>query len=236
MKRPFDLSKLTPLPDHVINALANNPVPANPVHAQTIIVPLPTDKGLIADPNVIFSPLPALTPIRPIIPNIIPGTAQMQQVPIQIPITKLPTIPVTTLPKVNMTKNNYVNELQLAPLSPRSPRIVRTNPPPVVVHPTAKVETETCCVCYDEEIPTTNLLKCKHPLCSDCTKRLPAPYCPMCKANLEGPLVTDVALADILNRQDQGRLNALNADYLAALYLEEHPEANPEEVYEMYRN
>jgi len=230
MKRPFDLSKLTPLPDHVINALTNfptvqpvQPVPVQPVHT--------TNRNLIADPNVIFSPLPALTPIRPIVPTL------QVKAPIQIPQPMIPItqIPQVTLPVIN-NGPNYVQELQLAPLSPKSPRIVRTNAPLVVVHPTVKVETETCCVCYDEEIPTTNLLKCKHPLCADCTKRLPAPYCPMCKVNLEGPLVTDAALADILNRQDQAKLNELNANYLAALYLEEHPEANPEEVYEMYRN
>lgn len=234
MSQKFTIPKLTPLPDNVLTILnigedketkgklpaqiklpqVNNPL--NP--APQLETPEPHQIKL---PNVIMSPLPPLNPMVPLVP----------------------------LPQINTTQNinpaavhnpvkinQYTQELQMVPLSPRSPRVKITSPPVVVTHQVEPTQTETCCICYDEEIPTHNLLTCKHPVCGDCVKELNKPECPMCKEFLSGPLVTDTVLADIMNRQEQARLNEITANYLAGVYLEEHPEADPEEVYERYKN
>jgi len=121
------------------------------------------------------------------------------------------------------------------PVSPRYNSPVRSPTLPRYTPVKSPVKTENCCICYDD-IPISNKLKCDHVVCGPCIDRLQKLECPMCKTNLEGPLVTDEVVANILNRQEQDRLAYINADYMAALYLEEHPEANPEEVYRMYRN
>ena len=168
-------------------------------------------------PTVIspISPLPLMSPLPPI-----------------SPMVPLPTPAVHDPIKISQ----YTQELQMTPLSPRSPRVKINNLPIVVTHNVEPIQTETCCICYDEEIPTHNLLTCKHPVCGECVKELNKPECPMCKQFLAGALVTDNVLADIMNRQEQARLNEITANYLAGVYLEENPEADPEEVYDRYRN
>lgn len=190
-----------------------------------------------------------LTPLPPLPDSIMAAVVKKYKTPNNLNKKELITLPdipvvnsvsnavptVTTINNNEKTNNQYMRELMLAPLSPRSPRINRLNPK-VVTHSNIPTITQTCCVCYDEEIPSSSLLKCNHPVCSDCIKQLQAPECPMCKTFLQGSLVTDVVLADIMNRQEQSRLNELTSNYLAGLYMQEHPEANPEEVYERYRN
>jgi hypothetical protein len=171
------------------------------------------------------------------LPNI-PGVVLPATQPIQanmgqngdVTRTNIPTIPTNI-----GTQNQYIRELELAPLSPRSPRVMKPTSPVVVTHPVQQGATETCCICYDTEIPTNNLLGCQHPVCSECIGQLRAPECPMCKKFIEGPLVTGELLAEILNRQEQAKMEEETANYLAGLYLQENPEANPEEVYARYR-
>ena len=98
-----------------------------------------------------------------------------------------------------------------------------------------QVTPEQCCICYDAEIPSQDLLNCKHPVCGECIGQLQKAECPFCRTGLAGPLVTDAALANIYNREEQARMAEINANYMAGLYLQEHPEADPEEVYQMYR-
>ncbi len=145
------------------------------------------------------------------------------------------------LPNANLLpiKNQqYTSELHLAPLSPRLSRNKPKIPKVVTKKVVPKVleKTETCCICYDEEIPTSNLLTCKHPICGECTGQLQKAECPFCKKYLEGPLVTDFIIADIINREEQAKNEDITANYLAGIYLREHPHANPEEVYARYRN
>ena len=131
--------------------------------------------------------------------------------------------------------NQYIHELQFAPLSPKNPRIKTDSVPAITTHKVSTIHTETCCICYDKDIPSTELLTCKHPVCGECTEQLQKPECPLCKRFLEGPLVTDEILANLINRQEQERLQEITTNYLVGLYLEEHPDANPEDVYGMYR-
>lgn len=138
-----------------------------------------------------------------------PGPIPLIGVPILSPLP-VPTVPTTDLPTFPV----------LSPLPA----------PPINITPP-----ETCCICYDEEIPSTDLLNCKHPVCGECIGQLQKAECPFCREALEGPLVTDAALANILNREEQARLAEINANYMAGLYLQENPEADPEEVYRMYR-
>jgi hypothetical protein len=245
---------LVPLPRAPLPTLPTAPLPTLPT------APLP-QLPLIASvkqplPITTVSPLPTLPPLQPI-QQLTQGLIQLptiQQIPHVAtspaqPTIKLPTLTpigqytaavtgdkVPTIPTNPEAQNQYTRELQLAPLSPRSPRIGQQIPPAVFTHPTQPVSTETCCVCYDEEIPTTKLLGCKHPLCGECISQLQTPECPMCKKFIEGPLVTDEMLINILQRQEQARMDEETANYLAGLYLEENPEADPEEVYARYRN
>ncbi len=163
-----------------------------------------------------------------------PNAPMTMLVPLINPVTKICTKPATK----PLTDQRFTRELQLAPLSPKSPRIERKEPLIVITHsvqPVQLIKTETCCICYDDEIPTTDLLVCKHPVCGECSTHLQSPECPLCKKFLEGPLITDSILADIFNRQEQTRLVGLTTDYLAGVYLEEHPNADPTEVYDMYK-
>jgi len=158
----------------------------------------------------------------------------LPQLPQALKINLLP-------PKLDLLpiKNQqYTSELHLAPLSPRLSRNKSKIPKVVTKKVVPKVleKTETCCICYDEEIPTSNLLTCKHPVCGECTGQLQKAECPMCKKYLEGPLVTDLMIADIINREEQAKNEDITANYLAGIYLREHPHANPEEVYDRYRN
>jgi len=247
------------LPTATLPTLPTAPLPTLPT-ATLPTAPLP-QLPLIAPvkqplPITTVSPLPTLPPLQPI-QQLTQGLIQLptiQQIPHVAtspaqPTIKLPTLTpigqytavvtgdkVPTIPTNPEAQNQYTRELQLAPLSPRSPRIGQQIPPAVFTHPTQPVSTETCCVCYDEEIPTTKLLGCKHPLCGECIGQLQTPECPMCKKFIEGPLVTDEMLINILQRQEQARMDEETANYLAGLYLEENPEADPEEVYARYRN
>ena len=188
-------------------------------------VPLPVNTLLsVPKPNVVLPPIPKTTVTELITLPDIPQTT---------------TVPRTMIPNTNNIElTQYTRELQLAPLSPKSPRVVIKSDPVVLTHPTNLNQTVTqdCCVCYDEKIHSHQQLECKHPICSVCINQLRAPECPMCKQYLKGPLVTDAALVQIMNRQEQCRADELTANYLAGLYLQEHPEANPEEVYARYRN
>ncbi len=235
------LPTLTPLPQlpliapvqqpRTIAVVSHSPtlVPIQPVQQATQQLTKQLSLELIQLPTIQQIPNVATSPEQQTIklPTLVPAG---QHIAIETG-TKVPTIP--TNPEA---QTQYTRELQLAPLSPRSPRIGRKIPPAVVTHPTKPVATETCCVCYDQEIPTTNLLGCKHPLCGECIGQLRTPECPMCKQFIEGPLVTDEMLINILQRQDQARMDEETANYLAGLYLEENPEADPEEVYARYRN
>ena len=226
----FDISKLTPIPPMPRSNTGLPPIvspPTLPPVISPIISPL---TPLIQLPDIPQNPADIPLPSQPTM-----TTSNINPFPQLLPL--LPDIPRNP----DNIKKQYTQELQLAPLSPRSPRVQRTTTPTIVIHqtiptrPTAPTKTETCCICYDEEIPTPNLLTCKHPVCGECVTQLQAPECPMCKHFLEGPLVSDVILADILNRQEQARLNDMTANYLAGLYLEENPNADPEEVYRRYR-
>jgi len=269
MSKTFDVSKLTPLPDYVVNALSKTQRPRQVPSQQTLIVDNEPQQGLslpILTPLPPITDLPTTVQVQPVPDRISqppPGTIQLPEIqqtqptelnPRPIPtslngpasqttlkaLTPLPPIStvstITTVETSPNTEHKFTQELQLAPLSPRSPRIERQAPPTVVTHPVEPTQTETCCICYDTEIPTTNLLTCQHPVCGECTAQLRTPKCPMCQQFLEGPLVTDTILADIMNREEQQRLNDITSNYLAGLYLEEHPDANPEEVYDRYRN
>ncbi len=202
--------------------------PAIPDQPTLPVSPIPRPGSQVLAPG----PRPGSQVLAPG-PKLPTVTAPVPKLPIvTAPVPKLPTVTAPISPEA---QQRFTQELQLAPLSPRSPRFVQ-KVPAVIIHPVQPMLTETCCICYDEEIPTTNLLTCKHPVCGECTRGLQTPECPVCKRFLEGPLVTDDILAVIINRQEQARMNEMTANYLAGLYLEEHPEANPEEVYERYRN
>ena len=240
------LTPLQPLPASIMATVQRNK--KNPVNIKTPNHPAPLP-GLAPLPRLgTMVPITSPAPIVGNIPALPPAPLiQLPDIPQTPGITTLPSIPTTspvhvstgTVPSVPTnpaSQNQYTRELMLAPLSPRSPRVKREMAPAVVTHQTVPVTTETCCVCYDEEIPTNKLLGCKHPMCGECIGQLQSPECPMCKTFIQGPLVTDVILADIMNRQEQARLNDITANYLAGVYLEEHPEADPEEVYNRYRN
>jgi hypothetical protein len=178
-------------------------------------------------PNFIGIKQPVLSPLPPF-----PGRKPPTKGPIPIRPTS-PTFPrkppLTRLSPIRATSPTF-------PRSPvRSPPLTRLPPIRSPIRSPSPVNMGECCICYDD-IPVSDKLKCDHIVCGPCTDRLQKLECPMCKTNLEGPLVTDEVVANILNRQEQDRLAYINADYMAALYLEEHPEANPEEVYRMYRN
>jgi len=225
------------LPKGLVNTLpkTNVPLPVNTLPKPNVAlpvntlpktnVPLPVNTLLsVPKPNVVLPPIPKTTVTELITLPDIPQTT---------------TVPRTMIPNTNNIElTQYTRELQLAPLSPKSPRVVIKSDPVVLTHPTNLNQTVTqdCCVCYDEKIHSHQQLECKHPICSVCINQLRAPECPMCKQYLKGPLVTDAALVQIMNRQEQCRADELTANYLAGLYLQEHPEANPEEVYARYRN
>lgn len=40
---------------------------------------------------------------------------------------------------------------------------------------------EECCVCYDHNITSDQLLPCGHPLCNKCKSQLTRPTCPLCR-------------------------------------------------------
>jgi hypothetical protein len=95
-------------------------------------------------------------------------------------------------------------------------------------------EGEDCCICMDECVKISELLKCKHPVCKGCLSQLKNPICPICRQTLEGETVTSEILVDIMNRQEQEKANALSSDYLTSIYLFQNPGANPEEVYNQF--
>jgi hypothetical protein len=150
--------------------------------------------------------------------------------------------PVPSLTKsINNNNNNnngmnkqYTQELSYAPISPKLNHVTTITNPSVKTHKSEPVATEPCCICYDEEIPTHNLLKSNHPVCSECTEQLQKSECPMCDKFLEGPLVTDEILAKIINREEQGKADELSRNYLTGLYMEEHPNVDPSEIYGIY--
>ena len=47
-----------------------------------------------------------------------------------------------------------------------------------------------CPVCLIETVRREDLLECGHGVCKDCIECLTKPTCPMCRADLKGPLVT----------------------------------------------
>ena len=179
--------------------------------------------------------LPLVTDKVELVTKTIPTTEHLVT-----PQTNLPKIILSPLPSFNPelteinTTNQITTELTLAPLSPKSPRITIKNTPEIKTHPTTVIKTETCPICYDSEVPIHNLLTCGHPVCEECIEQLQTAECPFCKKFLEGPLVTDSILANILNREEQKRMNEITANYLAGVYLEQHPDANLEDVYQRY--
>jgi len=232
----FDVSKLTPLPDNIKRALR----PKKQTLTEISFPVRNVEKSVNGEPNTLVLPPLTILPNNNIelitLPDIPQTSDPLQVTPSQPTMSYAniqSTFPITGQSDNQQIMNQYMNELQVAPLSPRSPRVRPTNVS-IVSHPVHKTVTESCCICYDEEISTTNLLNCKHPVCEECISQLQKPECPMCKSFLSGPLVTDNMLADIMNRQEQARLNEMSANYLAGMYLEEHPEANAEDVYSMY--
>ncbi len=233
----FDISNLPPLKDtgkNIVKKVNDEKkeilpilLPINVFHqAPKVVLPetnlLPSLPRLPQDPKVDILPPSA---------NLLPSLPRLPQAP------KVDILPsnANLLPIKNQ---QYTSELHLAPLSPRLSRN-KTKIPKVVtkkVVPKVLEKTETCCICYDEEIPTSNLLMCKHPVCGECTGQLQKAECPLCKKYLEGPLVTDFIMADIINREEQAKNVDITANYLAGIYLREHPHANPEDVYDRYRN
>jgi hypothetical protein len=49
---------------------------------------------------------------------------------------------------------------------------------------------EECCVCYDS-VPSSELLKCSHPVCKSCIKNLRDPRCPMCRTEIDANHITN---------------------------------------------
>jgi hypothetical protein len=230
------LSPLPPLPNTVTSPTVSPPItsltPLQPLNA------LNNKTGVITLPDI-----PQTTthtpPTQPTLTNITDLPTKIYNGPVvgSRAVLSIPNIPVATIVQGSPDKQEqFTRELHFAPLSPRNPRITRNETVTLVTHATKPTTTETCCICYDEEIPSTNLLACEHPVCGECTAQLQTAECPMCKTFLEGPLVTDEILANILNRQEQNRLNEMTANYMAGLYLEQNPDADPEEVYRRYRN
>lgn len=159
MSQPFDISKLTPLPNYVVNAL-NNPQrtwQGLPQTYQPQIIPTVTQS--------ILSPLPILQiPTQPTVVQLILsplppqlGIIQLPNVPQPYPnIQPQPTIYIPTNGTKTKSYHQFTQELQLAPLSPRLPRIERKDPPTVVTHSVKVTKMEKCCICYDKDIPTKN--------------------------------------------------------------------------------
>jgi hypothetical protein len=50
---------------------------------------------------------------------------------------------------------------------------------------------EDCCVCMDEKVYESELLKCSHAVCMGCVKQLRDPRCPMCRSQIEGDFISD---------------------------------------------
>jgi len=82
-------------------------------------------------------------------------------------------------------------------LPPASPGVFGAPRPPRV-GPSPVGSPTTCCVCADG---TTDTLACTHHVCGACLPGLPKDTCPMCRAPLAGPTVTDAILAGIQARK-----------------------------------
>lgn len=57
-------------------------------------------------------------------------------------------------------------------------------------------ETMECCIC-EERTPITDKMKCGHLLCLECLDHIRSFFCPVCRDELEGPLLTDEILTEI---------------------------------------
>ena len=211
----------------------------HPIKTQpTLQIPL-SHKPLDKLPVIKLPPPPIIVP-SPVIPSVV-KLPSMVIPPAIIPSVQPPSLSTKQIPII---EKQYIRELQFASLSGN--RIIRTEPPPVVTHLSENriikkeelpkeipKEIESCCVCYED---VTYPLVCKHSICGDCAVNLQAPECPVCKKFLEGKVVTDEKLATILSRQDQAKQKELYANYLASVYLQENPDANQEEIYQLYQN
>jgi len=136
----------------------------------------------------------------------------------------------------NQNIERFTDELLMSPLSPKIRSPVKSPKPPVKIHKVEKSEIHQCCICLDENVPTNKLLNCKHPVCETCVGQLHQAKCPVCRSQLEGEIVTSEVLMKIMQREEEERAKEQTANYLAGLYMQEHPFSDPEEVYDMYRN
>lgn len=93
---------------------------------------------------------------------------------------------------------------------------------------------ETCCVCLDQEVPSAELLSCKHPVCVPCLQQLTKTECPTCRAKLGGPSVTGKIFSNIIKREQDDILAEENANLLVALALQEDPNLDPTELYDRF--
>jgi hypothetical protein len=70
-----------------------------------------------------------------------------------------------------------------------------------------------CGVCMDLCLP----MKCGHAVCELCLQHLRQPTCPECRSFIEGPLITDEILANIINRQMRDENETITSDYMMAM-------------------
>ena len=142
---------------------------------------------------------------------------------------------INSNPKVNRSLSpvNTVTPTKVEENTGKGKRILET-------HVTSEDQTSEgiseCCICLDEKVNENDKLTCKHTVCPSCIALLNKPECPMCRTYLEGSLVTSELLANIMNRQEDYNQRSQTANYLASLYIQEHPEADPEDVYKRFND
>jgi hypothetical protein len=71
---------------------------------------------------------------------------------------------------------------------------------PFLVDKNDKME---CCIC-DDEMNVENKMSCGHLVCDDCLDHIRTMKCPICKENMNGPLLTNEVIDEIMlkNRED----------------------------------
>jgi hypothetical protein len=106
--------------------------------------------------------------------------------------------------------------------------------PPEEEYTPAVEETHQCCICLDEEIPSSDLLSCQHPVCVPCLQQITKAECPICRSEIKGSIVDPDIITRIRQKEEEDRLREENANYLVALAMAENPDLDPQELYDRY--
>jgi hypothetical protein len=74
-----------------------------------------------------------------------------------------------------------------------------------------------CCICYENNVTSSDTLSCQHSICSGCIGKLRKLSCPMCREQLSGKIVTTELKKKIENNENEDYRERTNNNLLAAI-------------------